>query len=454
MWLINRIWRVLSSRDVAITLLFIITFMLILGSILPNPNFMSPSELARLKEKGPFIYNLATHLNTQSIARGYLFGFLGVFLIISTTACSIDRLLERHKTKKIPLGEIPIKVFDIKKEVDDPDKVLSRIRRHLRLRRWMLREGGSNERRIILAEKGRMGFWGSILFHGILITLLIGLVVYYFTGYRATILITEGQTKRLTEGEIEKVERKPLWGNVLPPLEMTLKKFVPVYWKKTEPVDYSGYFLMRDLSSGKQWEEVMKINAPFRYGGVEFLMIMYGYSPNFVIYRNGEVVFDAYVALRGASGEEDSFNVMSEHLLVKTIFFPDVRIDERGYYTSASPLPRNPLFLIKIQDPSGRTIFKGPVRLGEEKVFGQYRLAFKDIRYWITLKIVKETGIGFFFWCGFIGLLGILMRFIDPDRKILLVFEGNSLSVVSYTRHFEGILKEETTRLISKVTTG
>ena len=78
-------------------------------------------------------------------------------------------------------------------------------------------------------------------------------------------------------------------------------------------------------------------------------------------------------------------------------------------------------------------------------------IRFNDIKYWITLNLSRETGIGFLFWCSLPGFLGLLVRFLDPDRRVLLQYDGGRLSVVSYSKHFEGILKQQTADLVNDI---
>jgi cytochrome c biogenesis protein ResB len=447
-----KLWRFLSSRRVAIVLLFAVTFMLLIGSVLPNPNFMSKQELERFKRERPVVYFLSSRFNTQSIAKGYIFGFIGVFLIISTTACSIDRLIERRRLKRIPLSNLPLKEFDFEVTLEDKDAFLKKLKKTLRLKRWFLREEQNNDRYILLAEKGIFGFWGSVFFHGILITLLFGLVLYYFNGFYATILFTEGQSRVLKEDTLDVVYRKPILGVKLPPLELKLEHFIPVYWNDREPIDYMARFLIKEPNKNKTWEQIFKINRPFRYGGIDFLMVLYGYSPNFIVYdREGRKLYDSYIALSVVGGQEDSFDINELGLRFRCILFPDFMIDEKGYYTTKSPLPRNPVFLIKVIDRMNKVLYAGLIRLGEEKNVGPYKIRFADLRYWITLNLVRETGIGFFFWCGLLGIVGLLVRFIDPDRKIYLIYREGNLSVVSFSKHFGGILKEQTKDMVKGI---
>jgi|Deesub1362A_J573_1020465.scaffolds.fasta_scaffold00004_397 hypothetical protein len=445
-----KLWKILSSRNVAIVLLVIVTGMLLLTGLLPNPNFMGKEEAEKLKQDNPLLYFLAERFNTQTVARGYIFGFASVFLIISTTACSIDRFFERRKLKRAPLTELPAREFDISFKLGDREDFFRRLKTVLRLKRWSVREAEEKGQYMVLAEKGMIGFWGSVFFHAVLITVLIGAAIYYFTAFYATLLFTEGQSKVLSEQNLEKIDRKPLFGVQLPKLRFTLEHFYSVYWRDEEPVEYTSKFLIEDLEKGNKWRQTVRINEPFRYGGIDFLMVFYGFSPNFIVYKDGRKIFDSYVALSVTGGREDSFNLPYEDLMIRCVFFPDFREGEEGYY-SASPLPREPVFLVNVTK-GGKSLYKGLIPLGQEVSAGEYTIRFNDLRYWITLNLVKETGMGFFFWSSMFGLIGLLVRFLDPDRKIFFLYKEDMLSVVSYSRHYEGILKEQTKELVENLT--
>jgi cytochrome c biogenesis protein ResB len=423
--------------------------MLLLGGLLPDPRFIGDIEVERLREERPVIYFFSEKFNPGALAEGYFFGFVCVFLIVSTTACSADRFAERRRLKKALPSEIPIREFDLSMRVEGGEDSLQRLKGAFRLKRWSLREEERGGRIIVLAEKGALGYWGSILFHAILITILVGMAVYYFTGFYGMFLFTEGQSRVLTRENLERIERWPILGVRLPALRFALDSFSVVYWKDREPIDYTARFLMEDMEKGERWEQEIKINEPFRYGGIDFLLTYYSFSPNFMVYKDGREVFDSYVALSLVDHKEDSFNIESEGLRIKCVFFPDFREDEKGFYTE-TPLPRNPVFLTKVEK-DGEPLYSGLMAVGQEVSAGEYVIRFNDVKYWITLNLSRETGIGFLFWSSLPGLFGLLVRFLDPDRRVLLQYDGGRLSVVSYSKHFEGILKQQTADLVNDI---
>jgi hypothetical protein len=51
------------------------------------------------------------------------------------------------------------------------------------------------------------------------------------------------------------------------------------------------------------------------------------------------------------------------------------------------------------------------------------------------LELVGEPGIGFFFMVSFVGLIGILVRVIDPDERNYIILKDmkSDVEMTSYT---------------------
>jgi cytochrome c biogenesis protein ResB len=198
---------------------------------------------------------------------------------------------------------------------------------------------------------------------------------------------------------------------------------------------------------------VLRVNEPFRKNGIDYLIIMQGYSPNFVLYKNGLPVFDAFVAL-SAEKPEDSFQIPAEGINIKAALFPDlVQMEDGGVY-SKSPRPRNPFYGLNIIK-HGEVIYRGLLGLGKSVEFGEYRLAFPELREWVSLELVKETGIGVFFVISMIGLLGVLVRVLDPDRKIfvkIITLDGElQLTFYHFSKHFNVLLEDEVRKIVRQL---
>ena len=450
------LWRFLTSRNTAIILLLVVSFILLIGAVLPNPSLMPPEDIAILEEKWPFLLRLGENFNSMKVGRSYAFGIIGIFLIISTATCSIDRVIKKIKTRPETITDLPqeMKTVTFTLQSMSANNTESMIVALLKKDRWKIRADDSANSRIISARKGDVGFWGSIFFHAILVTLIAGLVVYYLSGFYATMRITEGQKLMLTKGNLLSIEREPAIGMALPDIQFNFRRFSAEYYDDVTATDFTAEFDITDMKTGETWEQIFKINRPFHYKGIEFLMVMQGYSPHFILYKNDVPVFDAVVALDFDRDYRGSFDITGQGMRVVTQFFPDMARNKDGSVYTKTFRPKNPYFGLEVFQGSAR-VFRKLVGMGDSAPFGQYKLEFHELHHWITLHLVRETGIGFFFVCFMIGIIGIFARAIDPDRRIVASIQstrdGQAVSFYYAGKHFEGIIREYVVDIMNKL---
>ena len=246
----------------------------------------------------------------------------------------------------------------------------------------------------------------------------------------------------------------PVLGVTLPDLVFTFNKFTVQYHDDYTATDFAAFFNINDTKTGRSWEKIFKINEPFRYNGIDFLMVKQGYSPNFMLYKNDVLVFDSVVALEFDQDSRTSFNIREYGMRILAQFFPDMERNEDGSVFTKTRRPKNPYFGLEVYE-DGKKIKRKLVAKGEDITFGPYKLVFNDLHNWITLHLVRETGIGFFFICAMIGLAGIFIRVLDPEQQIIASIEdthkGHVVNFYHSARHFEGLLKENMNDIINKL---
>ncbi len=150
----------------------------------------------------------------------------------------------------------------------------------------------------------------------------------------------------------------------------------------------------------------------------------------------------------------DSFDIEREGLRVVAQFFPDMARNPDGTVYTKTFRPKNPYFGFEIFQ-NGVKVYRGLSGKGEGASFGPYKLVFNELRYWITLNLVRETGIGFFFVSAMIGLAGLLLRVLDPERRITASIqqadEGQTVTFYYSAKNFDGMLKEKVEEIIENV---
>lgn len=450
---LKRLWRLLVSRTTGIVLLIAVSLALLLGAALPNPALMPPADAERLKAESSLLYWFGDNFNSMKVGRSPVFGVAGLLLVISTGFCSIDRVTKRLKSGRSADAEPAEQGGGRTVDVQNSSGAAQRLIDLLKRDRWKIKLSETKGGSVVSASKGDLGFWGSVFFHAVLITLAAGLVVFYFNGFYATMVFTEGQELTLQKENLSKIERLPALGITLPDLVFRFNRFSTEYQGDTA-TDYTAEFDVVETRTGKTWNQIFKVNRPFTYGGMEFLINRQGYSSHFVLFKDNVPVFDSFVALNVAAEQEDSFEVPGEGLFVNARFFPDLaRRDDGGVY-SKSARPRNPSFGLEIMQ-KGERVFRGLVGKGETISFGPYRLTFADLRHWVTLELVREPGIGFFFVSAMVGLVGLLMRLADPERTITAVIAasggGEAITFSHSAKHFEGMLQERLDEIIAEL---
>ena len=452
-----RLWKILSSRNTGIVLLIAVSLLLLIGAALPNPSLMPKADALQLKIQSPLLYTLGENFNSMKLGGSYIFTFIGILLIASTSFCSIDRTVKRIKARNAPFLKLPSdkKVISVEfthNASNTEDKLRSIFQAH----KWKTSELLIEDRHTIFARKGEIGFWGSIFFHALLVSLIIGLVLYHFSAFYASIRFSEGQSIELTKNNLTTINRMPSFGLSLPELLFRFNKFTAEYHDEGTATDFTADFDIVNLNTDKKWKQIFKVNKPFSYHGIDFLMILQGYSPNFILYKNGIPVLDTVVALDFDQDFRDTFNIDEYGLYVAVQFFPDMARNKDGGVYTKSRRPSNPYMGIEVHQ-SGNQVLRKLLAKGEGGSFGPYKLVFNDLFHWITLNLVKEAGIGLFFICAMIGLIGLFIRVIDPEQQIMATVEdtkaGRVVNFYQSSKHFGGLLEEEMKDIINKLNT-
>jgi hypothetical protein len=446
--LVGFLWDILASRNIAIVLLSVVTIMLAAGAFLPNPALLSEDYREELKKQNPVIYWLGERYNSERMAQGYLFGFVGVFLIISTTTCSIDRMI-KWKKMKATSGVIPAQIGQkegmvvalISQKRDDVAVYLKGWFKRHRMRLFQ-------EEDLMVGYTGKLGFWGSVFFHGMLITALVGLVIYHLGGYRAVFNITEGQSIRLSKEAFFYIEKEPIWGLRPPDVIVSLDSVYTIY-APNDPwsaIDHVVKLKVKKIGSGRIAQETLKINKPIMIEEKEFLLESGGYSPQIIITKDDRPVFRNFVALKNSGGKEDHFLIDGMRIDIR--FFPDFYMKD-GIPSTRSLQVKNPFFEVII---SGKDLInKEIIPLGGIMEAEGYRIHIPELRRWVMIKMVGEPGVGFFFVVSVFGILAELVRFLDPDERVYVRFKDERLEIFPYSKYFSGLLREKTSELVKEL---
>jgi cytochrome c biogenesis protein ResB len=271
-------------------------------------------------------------------------------------------------------------------------------------------------KRVLEGGRGRKtGFWGSVVFHIGLLTVIVATSLGPLTRFYATIILPQGITVNILDEEFVGIHSTPVWGEV-PFISLKLD------WQETQyedgrfPVDHAAGLSigLMDGDGFRQTDETIRVNNPIRKEGYQFMLESGGLSPMFVLRdREANVHFKQFVNVSNLTGQEDTFEIPEGGLTVYTRFFPDI-YKEGDNYGTRSREPKNPAFGIKVttkKDPF-TDIWRGVLKTGERAEFGGMTLEFKDLKPVVTLQVAKDpTYYGIYAGWALI-VAGLLVRYV------------------------------------------
>ena len=418
------LWRLFQSRTLALVLLLIIFVAVILASVMPQQESFS---YASWQAANPQLAAILKLLLLDRVYSSWWFYLVVGFLLVNTLACTIGRIppLLRQRQSWTRLQEDQIKGLKNWTSVETP---LPRLEInslfHRRLGKHGYRTNGetSDGRAYIFARKGELAQWGSLLFHFSFLLMLGGVIFVLLTRYVGTMVITEGQAVTEQSQDYLNTLRLPLIGMQHQGFQVGLDGFTPTYEQGMTGADFAADLVV--LENGEIIKkQTVRVTQPLIYKGVSFLLDSFGFAPFFVLKdENGEELFSGYVNLSVLPpGQPDSFAVPGTNFTLVAGFYPDMIIAD-GHLASRSFVPLNPVFSLNVTE-AGNGVFTGQLPLGGNVTFGGKSLAFSDLSYWTSYKVVRDPGKDVVFAAFWLGLLGLLIRYLVTPKHIWVLVQ-------------------------------
>lgn len=448
----RRIWNIFISRRFAVSLLIIMVGLLLIATFLPFISVLSPEDIRILKEQRPFLYKLAEIFGVEGLTSSQFFLILPFLIFTSIAICTWTRLRARLRGAG---SEYEGKIFRISKEVNigaGIETIRPKLFEMLKGAKWKVREGLRDETPSIIARGSGFGFWGSMLFHLGLLTVLVATIVTGLTLFTGEMLLTEGYPNPMKEEGFLRIWRRPLIGVTLPDAVITLEEFKAVF-KDRKPVDYVASVRVAE-KDGSSFLKDIRVNDPLKYSGLQYNIDKYGFTPAFVIKdKDNTVLFEGEINLVLIGGTEDSFKIPDTDMAIVVRFYPDFVMTKDGPRTK-SDMPNNPVFTLNLtrEDIS---VGGGLLYLGKEVEVEDIKIAFTGLKYWSHLLISRDWG-GVVLFIGIIFLVaGLIVRVIVYERGLNISLkateEGCIVNVSGFTKYFPAAFEREIKQLIAQI---
>ncbi len=412
------VWKFFSSVKLAIVLLILLAAASVIGTLIPQGE--SPAAYAARYGQ---LAGLLSGLQLTGLYHSGWYLALLFFFAVNTIVCTLARLPAkcrrafRPKVETETAGLLALKVKGRLGKNAPAGEVRAKLEAALRAHRYRVRGQAVEKRLCLLAQKKKLGHFGSDAVHLGLLVIIAGGIVSGLAGFRTHFDLSEGQTFKVPQAGFE----------------IRLDRFETEYypqgmvkaWKSTVTVVENGAPVLT---------RPILVNKPLTHGGFSFYQTGYGSNwdnPKLevTIKKKNDPSFARTVQL--SVGERATVDDKDVSQISVKRFVPDFVIGEGSQVETRSEEPRNPAAQVEG--------WKGPEKVFSGWIFANYPdfeqmhsgqptdLSFVLKSYsgseYSVLEAARDPGV----WLIWVGCLlvsaGFFLAFYWPPREIRAVLE-------------------------------
>ena len=441
--IIDKIWNFFSSVKVGVSIIVILLVAAALGTILPQQAFVPANTEATIKAYYADTYGSVGRvyhfLGFHDLYSSYWFIALVGMLAISLVIASLDRFVPLYKSLKNQ-RVLRHPSFMNKQRIygqgPGSDDTLQKAEAKLKELKYKVR----TDKNGLLAEKGRFARWGPYVNHIGLIIFLAGVMLRMIPGFYVdeTLWIREGETRAIPEVagySLENVKfaletytgegEEARFGEALDRVGTVAKNY------QTDIVLYQA--LNNSLPGETDNLEVVKeypirVNQPLKFDGYAIYQMDYKLNElktmTFALTDQeteeslGELTIDLI-------DPNESYELKNGSTVKLLGYYPNFSGFENGEPQTASPLPDNPGFLVKMTTPAtpqGETSFITIQNTIEPFGPNQYKLTFQnaEMRNVSGLTVRKDSTLPILGLGGLIFMIGVAQGMYFNHRRFWL----------------------------------
>ncbi len=447
--LIDKVWGFFSSVKVAVALILITLAVSILGTILPQeqyipsarPDVYYPQQYGVV---GEIYYKLGLSDLYSSWPFRLLIGLIGVSLVV----CSLDRVvplyraLKNQRVTKDPVFLTRQRIH-AQREMTEREGIalMDRLAERLSRKRYHIRREGA----ALLAEKGRFSRWGPYINHVGLIIFLIGILLLRVPGFYLNefVFVREGETKPVPQTPYY-VKNETASVVFYDPEELP-----PDVAGSGQPVikqyETKAVLFTKDPETGELepvHRQTIRVNHPLQYQDVElfqsdFQTKLKGLDLSVRDKKTGKTIGSFTVDLDNPRFRE-SYRLPGGAEVRILEYFPDFAMEENRPIT-LSEEPNRPAFVFELRTPELKEPEKSWVIAGTNMDEVQ-----KDNRYDIELSKIhtvnqsglivrQQKGTPIIFTGAVIFVIGLVIGFYWQHRRVWIRWKEGILYLGAHT---------------------
>lgn len=413
----DRLFRLLSSIKLTITVLSFIAVSSILGTVIKQN--ASVDEYLSLYPQT--ILKIIAFLGLDDVYHAPWFIGAIIIFAINLAVCTIQRLrrfLRTEKTVRLPdEGTLTgMQTHFIADKVREAE-ALSAIRQ--RYRCIYEKEDG------LIFERGSFSRYGVYIIHLSILIILLGSLIGLIFGYKGFIALNTGETKDRLTLRGKNPKEVPLG------FALRCKSFNVSFYPGGQPKDYVSRLEIIE-KGGIVFERDVRVNSPLTHKGMHIYQSSYGATPSFVFKIGNESIV---LKEQDEYDKEDFILVVMRFERAVHDFGPGVQV---AFLDNGEP--KTTWFLKDIQ------------KMRERMISGR-KVVLEDIKedLWTGLEVSYDPGV-WVTWSGFaLILFGLYINFFIVHRRIFIRRCTDNIIIAGIAFKHRDVFREEFERLKGKV---
>ncbi|GAA3395492.1 cytochrome c biogenesis protein ResB [Cryptosporangium minutisporangium] len=285
----RRWWRQLTSMRTALVLLFLLALAAVPGSTFPQRS-LNQAKVDEYFTEHPKLAPFLDKLSAFDVFAAPWFAAIYLLLFISLVGCLVPRIRvhTRALVKRPPAVPRNLQRLPLSSSTPvagDPSAIANTARGVLRRARWRTAVHTEASGAVtISAEKGYLRETGNLAFHLALVALLVGVASGSLWGWRASVLVVEGNAFCDTVQAYDSfTPGTRMRDAALPSFCVQLDDFQGTYLANGQPEDFLAKvkYVQGDRAFTQDPDTAydLKVNHPLRLDGANVYLINHGYAP-------------------------------------------------------------------------------------------------------------------------------------------------------------------------------
>lgn len=304
-----------------------------------------------------------------------------------------------------------------------PEDVWRRLESLLRRKGFtLLQRQGEDGEVVARGVRHSAGYWGSAVFHGGLLLVILGGLVTVSTRTWGSFGVMEGDRFHDRREDYVVYKRGPLVGEKHGQFEVYLEKVELQLNPENKLHDYGARVRVTG-PGGESREAFIDGPNPLAFVGRIFYKQLFGYSPALILtFPEGQEISRFYVNIDTDLRSGDNIFYQGDFAIPRTpyqaraAFIPDL---DAGSFPprTRSDSPVNPALYLEVSR-EGEKVYRGVVGLGGSAEFDGVRLQFHHLKKWYGFSVVQDRGMAVVFTAFGVMVLGLFLTYLVVPREI------------------------------------